>query len=330
MVGRAPKTGGQGSWLRAALSGPGPETPWQALVLAGKGFCMGAADIVPGVSGGTIAFITGIYENLLLAIKSVNARFMASLFRLDIRSALAEVHLRFLLPLLLGLGVAIMGVSRFMHHLLVAYPVETWALFMGLIAASIWVVARKVEHWNAAALAAVLLGAVGGYLVVGLIPVTTPNALWFIFLCGMIAICAMILPGVSGAFLLLLLGKYEYITGTLKNPFDPANALVIAVFASGCVVGLAGFARFLTFLLKRRHAETVALLTGLMIGGLRKVWPWKEVLETRIIRGKEYVLREQNVLPDAAWSDLAAPLSLIVAGVAVVLLLEYLSLRSDR
>lgn len=312
------------------MSGPGPETPWQAVVLAAKGFCMGAADIVPGVSGGTIAFITGIYEQLLLAIKSVNARFAASLLRLDLRAALDEVHLRFLLPLLFGLGLAIVGFSRFMHYLLHNHPVETWSLFMGLIAASIWVVGRKVDRWNLQALGAVVLGALAGYLVVGMIPVTTPDDWWFIFLCGMIAICAMILPGVSGAFLLLLLGKYEYITGTLKNPFEPGNALVIIVFSAGCVVGIAGFSRFLTYLLKRWHGGTVALLTGLMIGGMRKVWPWKEVLETRVIRGKEYVLREQNVLPDAFGPEIYLPLALMVMGVAAVLLLEMASARSGK
>jgi putative membrane protein len=311
------------------MSGPGPESPGSALLLAAKGFCMGAADIVPGVSGGTIAFITGIYERLIMAIKSVNARFATSLLRLDVKSALTEVHLRFLAPLLAGLIAALMGVSRIMHHLLVNHPVEIWSLFFGLIAASVWVVGRKVDRWNPSAVSALAAGAAAGYLIVGMIPVSTPEEAWFIFLCGAIAICAMILPGVSGAFLLLLLGKYEYVTGALKNPFDPEGMLTIAVFTAGCAVGIVGFSRLLSYLLSRRHGLTVALLTGFMIGGLRKVWPWKEVMETRVIRGKEYVLQERNVLPDAFGSELFAPLALMAAGLVLVLLLDYVSSRFE-
>jgi putative membrane protein len=315
------------SYLDAILSGPGPETPGRALLLAAKGFLMGAADIIPGVSGGTIAFITGISESLIRAIKSVNLRFAGHLFKLDLKAALAEVHFRFLLPLLAGLLLAVAGISRVMHHLLLHHPVEIWSLFFGLIAASIWVVGRKVEKWNAAAVAALAAGAAVSYLIVGLIPVTTPEEHWFIFLCGMIAICAMILPGISGAFLLLLLGKYEYVTATLKNPFEPGSVLVILVFLAGCAVGIAGFSRVLSWLLTHRHGVTVAVLTGFMIGGMRKVWPWKEVLKTRIIRGKEYVLLEKNVLPDATMSELYVPLLIMAAGAIAVLLLELLSAR---
>jgi putative membrane protein len=309
------------AWLR----GPGPTTLPQALLLAAKGFCMGVADIIPGVSGGTIAFITGIYEDLLAAIRSVNAPFVAALARLRPAEALGEVHLRFLLPLLLGLGAALVGTAGLMHHLLTAHPVQVWALFLGLIGASILVVGRMVPRWGAAPLGALVLGAVAAWVIVGLIPVATPETPWFLFLCGVIAICAMILPGISGSFLLLILGKYEYVTAALRNPLDPGNLLILLIFGCGCVVGIAGFSRLLSWLLTRWHAPMIALLTGFMIGAARKVWPWKETLETAVIRGKVHVLREAAVLPDALDAGVLLALGLMAAGFAAVLLLDRLA-----
>jgi len=309
----------------AFFSGPGPRSRSEALWLVVKGLCMGAADIIPGVSGGTVAFITGIYEDLLLAVRSVNMRALAALARLDLSAALAEVHLRFLLPLLLGIGTALVGLAGLMHWLLTEHPVPVWSLFLGLIGASIPVVGRKVEHWNAGAWIAFAVGAALAWAVVGLIPVTTPDAPWFIFLCGMIAICAMILPGISGSFLLLILGKYAYVTGALRNPLDAGNLAVLAVFAAGCLVGLTGFSRFLSWLLARWHGLTVALLAGFMLGAMRKVWPWKETLESVVIRGKVHVLAERNILPAALDGGVWLALGLMLAGAVLVLALDRLT-----
>lgn len=286
---------------------------------------MGGADIIPGVSGGTIAFITGIYEQLVDAIRSFDVEFVRRLFKLDITGALGAVHLRFLLCLLFGILTAVVSMARIIHYLLHEHPVEIWSLFFGLIAASIYVVGREIRPLNAVNMLFVLMGAVGSYLLVGMIPVSTPQTLPFIFLCGAIAICAMILPGISGAFLLLMLGKYEYVTGTLKNPFVPENLLVIAVFAAGAGGGIIVFSRVLHYLLHRWHAATVSVLTGFMIGALRKVWPWKEVLEAATIRGKLHILREQNVLPETLDGSVLLAAGLALAGVAVVLLLHRLS-----
>jgi putative membrane protein len=216
-----------------------------------------------------------------------------------------------------------------MNYMLNTHPVEIWSLFFGLIAASIFVVGREIKPLNGVNFGFILLGAAGSYLLVGMIPVTTPETLPFIFLCGAIAICAMILPGISGAFLLLMLGKYEYVTRTLKNPFIWDNFVVIAAFAGGAVVGIALFSRVLHFLLQRWHAATVSVLTGFMIGALRKVWPWKEVLESAVIRGKMHVLRTQNVLPDGFNGEAALALGLCLAGVAAVIVLERLSNRAE-
>ncbi|OIQ48751.1 hypothetical protein BerOc1_03504 [Pseudodesulfovibrio hydrargyri] len=320
--------GGNGMTFRAAfMAGPGPRTLREAAMLWLKGVCMGGADIIPGVSGGTIAFITGIYSQLVDAIRSFDTLFARRLLRLDLKGALAEVHARFLGCLLFGILTAIVTMAGFMNFMLNNHPVEIWSLFFGLIAASIFVVGREIRPLNVANMSFVLLGTVGSYLLVGMIPVSTPETPSFIFLCGSIAICAMILPGISGAFLLLMLGKYEYVTRTLKNPFLWDNFVVIATFAAGAVVGIVLFSRVLHFLLNRWHAATVSVLTGFMIGALRKVWPWKEVLESAVIRGKMHVLRTQNVLPDGFTWEVAQALGLFVLGVLVVIALERLSNR---
>ena len=316
--------------LRAAfMASPGPRNLREAVLLCLKGVCMGGADIIPGVSGGTIAFITGIYTQLVDAIRSVDALFVRRLLRLDFTGALAEVHLRFLACLLFGILAAVVSMAGVMNYMLNVHPVEIWSLFFGLIAASIFVVGKEINPLNAVNGVLILLGAAGCYFLVGMIPVSTPETLSFIFLCGAIAIYAMILPGISGAFLLLMLGKYEYVTRTLKNPFLWDNFVILAVFAAGAVVGIALFSRVLHYLLHRWHAATVSVLTGFMIGALRKVWPWKEVLESTVIRGKIHILRTQNVLPDAFDGGVALALGLFAVGVLGVIVLERLSNRAN-
>ena len=320
--------GADRSNFRAAfMTSPGPRTAREAAMLWLKGLCMGGADIIPGVSGGTIAFITGIYSQLVDAIRSFDTLFVRRLLRLDLTGALAEVHARFLACLLFGILTAVVTMAGFMNYMLNNHPVEIWSLFFGLIAASIFVVGREIKPLNGVNMGFVLLGTVGSYLLVGMIPVSTPETPAFIFLCGSIAICAMILPGISGAFLLLMLGKYEYVTRTLKNPFLWDNFVVIATFAGGAVVGIVLFSRVLHYLLSRWHAATVSVLTGFMIGALRKVWPWKEVLESAVIRGKMHVLRTQNVLPDGFTGEVALAVGLFAVGILVVIALERLSNR---
>ena len=283
---------------------------------------MGTADIIPGVSGGTIALITGIYEDLLGAIKSVNAEVLSHLIKREIKLALSLIHIRFLVCLLSGIGIAVISLAHLMNFLLKTYPVPTWSLFLGLISASILVIGKQIKDWGGQGWAAFLSGTAAGFLVTGMIPVATPEALWFIFFTGMIAICAMILPGLSGAFLLLILGKYEFITGALKNPFDPLNLSIIGVFLCGCIVGITGFSRLLSWLIEKYHNATIALLTGLMCGSMRKVWPWKETLATQIIRGKEHIIEERNILPDSFDTVFFLAVLLAMIGFLFVIFLE--------
>jgi putative membrane protein len=312
------------TWKDAFFCSPGPMSFRSSLLLMMKGLCMGAADTVPGVSGGTIALISGIYEDLLAAIKSANMKMVAGILRFDFKSALCELHIRFLVSLLLGIGIAILSLARLMNYLLAHHAELTWSMFFGLIAASIWVVGKQVK-WAPGTGFSFAAGAMGAFVVVNLMPATTPEDLWFVFLSGMLAICAMILPGLSGAFILLILGKYEFIISTLENPFLAKNLVVIGVFVAGCVIGLAGFARFLKLLLQKYHYPTLAFLTGLMLGSMRKIWPWKETLESAVIHGKLRVLKERNIWPDAVDGDLAVSLCLMAAGFLAVLVLERLS-----
>lgn len=303
---------GDASWKAAFMASPGPRSKKDAVLLILRGVCMGAADTVPGVSGGTIALITGIYEQLLAAIQSVNAEVFSRLFRLDLKGAVALVHARFLLLLFIGIALAVISLARIVSYLLVFHPVPTWSLFFGLIAASIWAVGRKVDGWGGRTGFMFLAGTALAYALVGLMPAATPETPAFIFLSGMLAICAMILPGISGAFILVLLGKYQFIVATLKNPFVAENMMVIAVFSAGCVAGLAGFSRILKFMLERYKPATLAFLSGLLLGSLRRIWPWKEGAMQR------------NVLPEAS-PDLIVPVCLMAAGLVMVLCLEWIS-----
>jgi len=313
------------TWKDAFLASPGPASLKKASVLSLKGLCMGSADVIPGVSGGTIALITGIYEDLILALKSIDVNWVKKILNLDLKGALAHVHVRFLLTLFVGIGTAIISLARLMNYLLHHYPVFTWSLFFGLIAASILVVSRRVRNWSGRTGISFVAGTIIAAYIVNLIPVATPDALWFIFLCGVIAICAMILPGISGAFILLILGKYEFITATLKNPFLSQHLVIIVVFCLGCLIGLLSFSRLLSYVLNKFHRLTMAFLTGLMVGSMPKIWPWKELLETKIIRGKTHVIWGSNMMPETINTEVLIALGLAILGFIIVLIIERLA-----
>jgi putative membrane protein len=313
------------TWKEAFFASPGPASVKKAGLLSLKGLCMGSADVIPGVSGGTIALITGIYEDLIRALKSMDATMVKKALGFDLKGALACVHIRFLLSLFAGIGIAIISLARLMNFLLNHYPVFTWSLFLGLIAASILVVSRKVASWGPGTGISLVVGTAVAAFIVNLMPVTTPETLWFILLCGIIAICAMILPGISGAFILLILGKYEFITATLKNPFLFDNLLIIIIFCLGCLIGLLSFSRLLGYLLTTFHQLTMAFLTGLMVGCMPKIWPWKEILETRIVRGKSHVVWGANTMPETISAEVLLALVLAIIGFIAVLVIERLA-----
>lgn len=313
----------KGSFKEAFMSSPGPRNVRETLDLFFKAFLMGIADLIPGVSGGTIAFITGIYEDLLNCIASIDHHVLKDLLKLDFKAALSKVHIRFLLPLVFGILFAIFSLARLMHYLMNEHTVLTWSAFFGLIGASIVVIFKKLEEPKRPAnIISLICGALFAYIMVSLIPVQTPREWWFIVLCGMIGITAMILPGLSGSFLLLILGKYEYITGAVKNPFVAQNFVTLLTFATGTALGLILFSRLLKYFLDHHHSTTMAFLTGILIGSMKKVWPWKEVLETVVVRGKTRILREANILPDTLNQEVLMSVFLIIVGFFLVLHLE--------
>lgn len=264
------------------------------IILALKGCAMGMADVVPGVSGGTIAFISGIYEELLDSIRSVNATALKLLLRFRFAEFWRHINGRFLLPVLLGIAVAIFSLARLMTYLLVNHPIAIWSFFFGLIVASALLVARQIGRWDWRTLLAFVIGAVAAWWITVATPAETPNDWWFVMLSGAIAICAMILPGISGAFILLLLGKYQYI----MHAVGEFNIPVIVVFVIGAAAGIISFSHLLSWLLKHLHDVTVAVLMGFMVGSLNKVWPWKETVETYLdSHGVAQPLVQTNIAP---------------------------------
>ena len=241
---------------------------------------MGAADVIPGVSGGTIAFIMGIYDEFVGSIARVDSEAVKLLLKGRFRDFWKHINGSFLLALVAGIGVSVVSLAGLMQMLLNGHPIQTWAFFFGLIVASSIFILRGISGWKAKEAVFLILGCVLGVVVCTLSPTKTPDGLWFIFLSGAIAICAMVLPGISGSFILLILGKYEYIMGVISGLFSGefwSNFLILCVFLVGAVVGILGFSKFLHWLLARWNKETLIVLAGFIIGSLVKVWPWNNM-----------------------------------------------------
>ncbi len=289
-----------------------------------RGFLMGASDVVPGVSGGTMAFILGIYEELIDAIKSIDLKFIKLILTFKFKEAFDILPWKFLSSVFIGIMLAVFSLARLLEWLLENKPVHLWSFFFGLVLASILMVARRIPRWTALTLAVSLLAAIGAYWLVGLVPTETPTDWWFVFLSGAIAICAMILPGISGSFILVLLGKYEFILGAVNRH----DFIILGIFALGASIGITSFAQFLSWLFKKHHNLTIAMLTGLMLGSLRKIWPWKETLAFMTNRHGEQIPIEQiNILPATFTSEVAAAIGLAFIGFMVVFTIERLANR---
>jgi putative membrane protein len=295
------------------------------LKLAAKGMLMGAADAVPGVSGGTIAFITGIYQELIHSIKLCGVHALQMLFRQGPMAAFSYVNGAFLVTLLAGMLLSILSLSRVVVYLLNTHPLLLWSFFFGLILAAVWSLVRHIEKYTATLFLAFLAGTAIAYVITSLSPSAIDPTAFNFFLAGMIAICAMILPGISGSFILLLLGMYGHVMLAIKQfQFD-----MLSLFAGGCVVGILSFSRVLDWMFTKHKNITLAILGGFVLGSLNKVWPWKEALETVVkADGEIIVLVERNILPSTfeqisgQSASLTSALVLMVVGFACVILLE--------
>ncbi|RDL42670.1 DUF368 domain-containing protein [Marinomonas piezotolerans] len=299
---------------------------WLKIYLSGA--LMGAADVVPGVSGGTIAFIVGIYDRLISALSGVNLSSIRMLLKGDFKGLWQHFDGTFLVTLLLGIVSSIFGIAHIVTELLVSYPVWLWSFFFGLILASAYILICDIDRFSLRHGAALTVGIIVGAALSILVPTQVNISLLMVFLAGMIAICAMILPGVSGSFLLLIMGMYGYVMEAVKS-FD---VVVICVFAVGALTGLLSFSKLLNWLLRNAKSLTLALLTGVMLGALVKVWPWKEVVTYIDVGDKRLPAQEQLMMPwnianfDVA-DSLVIPLILFLMGAVLVILMHYISLQ---
>ncbi|MCD8312791.1 MAG: DUF368 domain-containing protein [Bacteroidales bacterium] len=288
---------------------------WKYMLVVLKGIGMGAANAVPGVSGGTIAFLTGIYERLVKAISSIDTTAVRLLFTGKFRQLFRHIDGWFLVSVLVGVVISTLSLAKLMTFLMESYPVQTWAFFFGLIVASSIFILKDIHGWKPRDVAMLLIGVIVGAGICLITPGRTPDKLWFIFIAGAIAICAMILPGISGSFLLLLLGKYEFIMATLgaivSGEADGYDFAVIAVFLVGALIGILAFAKLLNKLLEKWFRPTLVFLAGFIIGSLVKVWPWSNI-------------------PHGSDPHIVGGILFIFVGIVLVFVLEWASARARR
>jgi putative membrane protein len=290
------------------------------------GFVMGIADLIPGVSGGTIAFICGIYDRFINGLKTFDIGLVRAVLAGRWREAWDRVPVFFFLALGIGLVTAIFTLSGVLSGLFLTHPVELWSLFFGLILGSIVLLARETWPWKPSHFAAFILATVATFILVGLPLLQIPPSKPFLFLAGAIAICAMILPGISGSYLLVIMGQY----GVVLEALDNRDFASLAIFVSGIAVGVLSFVRIVSWFLRHHRQITLVALTGVMAGALRTVWPWKETVTTRVnSQGLEVPLQQINIAPPDG-ANLLIPAALALAGAVVVLGLSRLAPKAGR
>lgn len=315
---------------------------FQYVLITAKGLAMGAADVVPGVSGGTIAFISGIYEELIETIDKIDLGFFKIWKKNGFINAWKEYNLSFLLALFAGIFISILSLAKLITFLLDEYPIMVWSFFFGLVVASIVYVGNQIVRWSLSVILALALASVLSYLITIADPVGSPDSIWFLFLAGFVAIIAMILPGISGAFILLLLGAYTTVIGLVTQLGDGITTLngslfliafgKLSIFGIGAIIGLKIFSNTLNWMFKHHKNLTLAILTGFMVGALNKIWPWKEVLEYRKNHaGQEVPFIERSILPFNYNGDPQILYAVIFAviGFLTIFLLEKLAVKKE-
>lgn len=288
-----------------------------------KGMAMGAADVVPGVSGGTIAFISGIYEELITSINNIDLSLIKMLRKEGIKAVWNKVNGNFLLALFVGIFISVLSLAKFLSWLLENEPILLWSFFFGLVVASIFMVGKEITRWTMGSIVVLLLGAALAFFITELPASDNVDSLPYLFLSGALAICAMILPGISGAFILVLLGSYK----TILDAVHERDIKIILTVGVGAIFGLLSFARLLKWMFNHYKNITLALLTGFILGSLNKIWPWKKVLETKTFGEKTIDVDAINVLPGAFEGDSKLMLAIVLAilGFSLIFILERLA-----
>jgi len=290
------------------------------IIITLKGMAMGAADVVPGVSGGTIAFISGIYEELITSINNIDLSLITVLRKEGVKAFWNKINGNFLLALFAGIFISVLSLAKFLSWLLENEPVLLWSFFFGLVVASVFFVGKEIQKWNLGTVVVFVLGAVVAYFITELPVSENTDSLPYLFMSGALAVCAMILPGISGAFILVLLGSYK----TILDAVHERDIKIVLTVALGAIVGLLSFARLLKWMFSNYKNSTLALLTGFILGSLNKIWPWKKVLQTRTFGEKTIVVDDINVLPGAFEGDNQLMLAIILAilGFSLIFILE--------
>jgi len=288
-----------------------------------KGMAMGAADVVPGVSGGTIAFISGIYEELITSINNIDLSLISILRKDGIKAVWNKVNGNFLLALFLGIFISVLSLAKFLSWLLENEPILLWSFFFGLVVASIFMVGKEITRWTMGTVVVLIFGSALAFFITELPANDNVDSLPYLFLSGALAICAMILPGISGAFILVLLGSYK----TILDAVHERDIKIILTVGVGAIFGLLSFARLLKWMFNHYKNITLALLTGFILGSLNKIWPWKKVLETKTFGEKTIVVDDMNVLPGAFEGDSKLMLAILLAilGFSLIFILERLA-----
>lgn len=313
------------------------------IIISLKGMAMGAADVVPGVSGGTIAFISGIYEELIESIDNINASVIKVWKKEGFHKAWTSINGSFLATLFSGIAISILSLAKVIKWLLQNEPILLWSFFFGLVLASILYIAKQIEKWTLAVLLAIIVTSILSYYITLAEPFASPESNIYLLFCGFIAIIAMILPGVSGAFILLILGAYQTAIDTINNLVEGISTgnmdlfkdafLKFCLLAVGAIIGLKIFSKALNWMFKHKKNLTLAILTGFMVGSLNKIWPWKEVLKTRInSKGEEVTLLDKSILPSSyeGNNQITMAIVLVVIGFATILILEYLGRNKNK
>lgn len=299
------------------------------VIISLKGMAMGAADVVPGVSGGTIAFISGIYEELITSLNNINIALVKTFFKEGLKVGWKKLNGSFLLSLVIGIAISVLSLVKSIKWLLEHKPILLWSFFFGLVIASILYVAKQITKWSLATILGFIVGAFVAYYITSLPPLGTNGSNWFLFISGALAICAMILPGISGAFILVLLGAYRPVIEAVDN----RDFKTILILGMGAVVGLLSFSKLLKWLFKNYHNLTLAILTGFIFGSLNKIWPWKKTLSWRLNSHDEKVpMLEKSITPFSFDGDnqLAIAIVLMIIGFLTIFILEKLGSAKTR
>ena len=280
---------------------------------------MGIANVIPGVSGGTIALITGIYEDLINSLKSFDAKSLKLITSIDILGFIKHTNLYFLIAVFGGSIVSVFSIASLFKYLFTHYPILIWAFFFGLIISSIYFVGKRISKWNSATIISLIIGTLIAISLSFMTPASENDNLFFVFICGIIGISGMMLPGLSGSFILILMGNYELLMVTAVTEL---NIILLSVFFLGSVFGLMSFSHILSWVFKHYKNQTLALLTGFILGSLSIIWPWKKVAEKITVNGKDKIISYDLYFPNECNQETMLATLLIAIGILVVYSLE--------